>query len=534
MSMNSRFGRSIGQRMLGTLGLVLLISLIGSGISWWSLQRIAEQTGELTGTDIGTERVASDWYRNVTNGVQRTTAIAMSADTSLADFFAAEAAASTKQSSELQKRLEVLSVRPAEKALFQEIGVNRKGYLEGRDAVTAAKKEGDLVKARKIFDEKFVPAAASFQDSLKRMVELQRKTIDDTAASIDAANRAARISQLVFGLSAVAVGILLSLWLTRSITRPLSQAVQATNRIAGLDLTEQIHGHDRDETGRLLNALDSMQQSLRGLVAQVRTSTDSISTASAEIATGNQDLSTRTEQTASSLQQAASSMDQLTGTVRQSADSARTANQLAASAASVASRGGEVVAQVVSTMDEINASSRKISDIISVIDGIAFQTNILALNAAVEAARAGEQGRGFAVVASEVRSLAGRSADAAKEIKALIGASVDRVDTGSRLVKDAGSTMTEIVNSVQRVSDIIGEIAAATSEQSSGIAKVNSTVSELDQMTQQNAALVEEGAAAAESLKDQAVRLSEVVSAFKMPDGAEPSGLGRRLVPLLR
>jgi methyl-accepting chemotaxis protein len=283
--------------------------------------------------------------------------------------------------------------------------------------------------------------------------------------------------------------------------------------------------------GSVMDGLQRMVQSLRQTVTQVRQSTDSISTASTEIATGNQDLSARTEQTASNLQQAASSMEQLNGTVKQSADSARQANQLAASAAEVARRGGSVVAQVVSTMDEINASSKKISDIIGVIDGIAFQTNILALNAAVEAARAGEQGRGFAVVASEVRSLAGRSAEAAKEIKSLIGASVEKVETGSRLVADAGATMGEIVGSVQRVSDIIGEISAAASEQSDGIGQVNSAVTQLDQMTQQNAALVEESAAAAEALKEQAHRLAHVVSAFKLDGPAAHAAPAAALTP---
>ena len=263
-----------------------------------------------------------------------------------------------------------------------------------------------------------------------------------------------------------------------------------------------------------------MQAALRHMVGQVRVSTDSISNASAEIATGNQDLSSRTEQTAANLQQAASSMEQLTGTVKQSADSARQANQLAASAAEVAARGGNVVSRVVATMDDINASSKKIADIIGVIDGIAFQTNILALNAAVEAARAGEQGRGFAVVAGEVRSLAQRSAEAAKEIKALIGASVDKVESGSKLVADAGQTMQEIVGSVQRVTDIIGEITAAASEQSDGIGQVNTSVTQLDKMTQQNAALVEESAAAAESLKDQAQKLAAVVGTFRLERAA--------------
>jgi methyl-accepting chemotaxis protein len=272
---------------------------------------------------------------------------------------------------------------------------------------------------------------------------------------------------------------------------------------------------DDPVTAKLLGALRHVEQS----IAQVRQAADSIGTASTEIAGGNADLSARTEQTASNLQQAASSMEQLTGTVAHSADAAAQANQLASSAAQVARRGGEVVGQVVSTMDEIHASSRKIADIIGVIDGIAFQTNILALNAAVEAARAGEQGRGFAVVAGEVRSLAQRSAEAAKEIKALIGTSVDKVETGSKLVADAGATMNEIVASVQRVSDIIGEISAAAREQSSGLGQVNAAVADLDRMTQQNAALVEQSAAAAESLKEQAKRLAHIVATFRLSGG---------------
>ncbi|OGP03750.1 MAG: hypothetical protein A2Z93_13525 [Curvibacter sp. GWA2_64_110] len=268
--------------------------------------------------------------------------------------------------------------------------------------------------------------------------------------------------------------------------------------------------------GSLLDSLQRLSSVLRAMLGDIRHATQNMAIASSEIATGNQDLSQRTEQTASNLQRTASSMEVLTGTVRQSADAARQAYQLAATAAEVAARGGEVVGKVVTTMGDINHSSKKISDIIGVIDGIAFQTNILALNAAVEAARAGEQGRGFAVVASEVRALAGRSAEAAKEIKDLISASVDKVDSGSRLVQDAGSTMEEIVNSVRRVSDIIGEITAASSEQSSGIGEVNRAINVLDQMTQQNAALVEQSAAAAGSLKDQAHKLEQAVQAFRL------------------
>jgi methyl-accepting chemotaxis protein len=339
---------------------------------------------------------------------------------------------------------------------------------------------------------------------------------------VQAANGNARIGLLVFALCTLAAGGALAWWLTRSITRPLHEAAEVANAIANFDLTRQIETHGEDETGRLLRSLQTMQAALLKLISEVRGSTDSISTASAEIATGNLDLSQRTEQTASNLQQAASSMAELTGTVKQTADAALTANQLATSAAEVAKRGGEAVSQVVATMNEISQSSRKINDIIGVIDGIAFQTNILALNAAVEAARAGEQGRGFAVVAGEVRSLAQRSAEAAKEIKSLIMASVERVDSGSRQVQAAGSTMNEIVGSVQRVSDIIGEISAAAGEQSERIGVVNGSVLELDQMTQQNAALVEEAASAAESLKEQSVRLAQAIAVFRLDSGALP------------
>jgi methyl-accepting chemotaxis protein len=330
-------------------------------------------------------------------------------------------------------------------------------------------------------------------------------------------------NMLVLGITG-AVLCLLVLMVTaaltmRSILGSLGELRRSLNAIAGGDLASRLPASRRDELGSMIEALRRMQESLSHLVSQVRESAESIETASDEVASGNADLSVRTENTASSLQTAASSMSELTGTIAQSADSARQANHLADSAADVARRGGSVVSQVVTTMDAITASSRKISDIISVIDGIAFQTNILALNAAVEAARAGEQGRGFAVVASEVRSLAGRSAEAAKEIKTLINASVEGVETGSRLVGSAGQTMTEIVESVQRVATMIGEISTTTADQSNGISQINSAVNELEQMTQQNSALVEESTAAAHSLKDQASRLTQLVGTFKLsPD----------------
>ncbi|GKS76378.1 methyl-accepting chemotaxis protein [Acidovorax sp. SUPP950] len=321
---------------------------------------------------------------------------------------------------------------------------------------------------------------------------------------------------LVMAVALAVVGAGIFAMVRRGVSEPLRELTGAVTLVAQGDLTQAFETRRADEMGALVREVEGMRQRYLQVLQQVRTAVDSITTASAEIATGNQDLSARTENAASSIAQTAQSMEQLTGTVHQSADAARQANQLAGSAAEVAQRGGRVVGEVVSTMAEINASSRKIADIIGVIDGIAFQTNILALNAAVEAARAGEQGRGFAVVASEVRSLAGRSAEAAREIKALIGSSVARVEAGTRLVEDAGRTMGEIVGSVQRVGDIIGEITAAASEQSNGIVTVNTAVNQLDQMTQQNAALVEESAAAAQSLRDQASQLADAVQVFRL------------------
>jgi methyl-accepting chemotaxis protein len=344
---------------------------------------------------------------------------------------------------------------------------------------------------------------------------------DKVAVALQAAGDATRATMGSFILMGVvcALGIFAGIWVSRSIIRPLNQAVTVSRAVAEGDLSTEFEVNGRDETAQLLLSLKQMQGSLAAVVGNVRQGSEAVSTASAEIAQGNHDLSARTEQQASALEETAASMEELSSTVQQNADNARQANQLAQSASTVAVKGGEVVGQVVETMKGINDASKKISDIISVIDGIAFQTNILALNAAVEAARAGEQGRGFAVVATEVRSLAGRSADAAKEIKSLISASVGRVEQGTTLVDQAGVTMTEVVTAIRRVTDLMGEISAASTEQSQGVSQVGEAITQMDQVTQQNAALVEEMAAAASSLRSQAQDLVGTVAVFKLSHG---------------
>jgi methyl-accepting chemotaxis protein len=507
---------SIGVRLGLGFAVILLFSMLITGISVWRLHDVAVATRNMMELPLAKERYISDWYAKIDSGVRRTTAIARSSDTTLGAYFAEEAKQSSVVSGELQKKIEALISSPEEKELFRLVSEQRKVYLDSRAQVSKLKADGHEAEAEQAFQNIFVPGSTKYLKVVNDMLQHQRASIDTTAREIDEVAKTSRNLLLTLAVLALGFGVVCAWLLTMGIVRPLRTAVEIARKVAGGDLTAQIDASAKDETGQLLLALKDMNTSLLNIVSEVRSGTDSIATSSTEIAAGNQDLSSRTEEQAGSLEETASSMEELTSTVKQNADNARQANQLAASAAQVAVKGGEVVAQVVGTMESINASSNKIVDIISVIDGIAFQTNILALNAAVEAARAGEQGRGFAVVASEVRNLAQRSASAAKEIKTLIGASVEQVNAGSMLVAQAGSTMTDIVDSVQRVSDIITEITAASSEQSVGIDEINRAIGQMDAVTQQNAALVEESAAAAESMQHQAHNLAQVVSVFKL------------------
>jgi methyl-accepting chemotaxis protein len=510
----------IGTRLSIGFAIVLLMLVAITVIGLWRLDDIADTTQDMVDQPIATERLISDWYANVQGSVRRTTAIAKSNDPSLVTFFADETAESAKLSTELQSKIEPLMDLPEEKALFAQIGQARKTFVTARETIAKLKAAGKTDEVNQVFDTTFLPSAKEYSASMRQLVALQRGESDKQALSVHAIKLSSRTMLIAIGVAALLFGIACAWWLTVGITKPLSKAVFAARKVAEGDLTYQIEVSSTDETGQLLQSLKEMTTNLAGIVAEVRNGTDTIGTASSQIAAGNMDLSGRTELQASSLEETASSMEELTATVKQNTENALQANQMAASASAIASQGGEMVAKVVNTMSSINDSSKKIVDIISVIDGIAFQTNILALNAAVEAARAGEQGRGFAVVASEVRNLAQRSAAAAKEIKTLIGDSVDKVDAGTRLVDQAGTTMGEIVTSVKRVADIMAEITAASREQSAGIEQVNQAVGQMDQVTQQNAALVEEAAAAAQSLLDQARSLSETVSVFKITDSS--------------
>jgi methyl-accepting chemotaxis protein len=506
----------IGTRLALGFGLVLVLLL---GIVVTVLVRMRSTEAGLAQANAYERRamLAEQWVARTQLNAARTIAIAKAGgQDSIEAYYKPQIKATSAEISALQKELESGTVGAGTQALLARIAERRTTYIGARERMFAALKAGDPAAAQALLDKEMQPAVDAYLATMAEMKDHEAQLAHERLAALDEERRSARQLLVALVVLALAIGAASALVITRSVTRPLQRALQSARIFADGDLSRTLDSRRRDELGELLRELGRMQVGLRRMVGAVRESSHHIVGASGEIASGNQDLSTRTEHAAGSLQQAAASMEQLNTAVRHSADSAAQANQLAASAAGVASRGGEVVARVVATMDDIHGSSKKIADIIGVIDGIAFQTNILALNAAVEAARAGEQGRGFAVVAGEVRGLAQRSAQAAREIKALIGASVEKVESGTRLVDDAGRTMQEIVGSVRRVTDIVGEIAAAAREQSSGIGQMHGAVAQLDQATQQNAALVEQSAAASESLKEQAHRLADAVGSFRI------------------
>ncbi|MDM0122613.1 methyl-accepting chemotaxis protein [Variovorax arabinosiphilus] len=506
----------IGTRLGGGFAVMLLLMVLIAGVGMVRLNAVADSTARMVEEALVKERLANQWANLLGPSIVHSFGMAKATDPENEAYFKKSLTAGVASINPVQQQMEKLLTAPEERQLFLAVADARKRVLEHLAGINQLKAAGDREGAAKLADTQYQAALVVYQKAVQAIADAQRVQIDTMAKEIQRDHDSA--VQLLGLLSALAVlvGAVCAWWLTVGIVRPMRGAVELAERVAAGDLSSRMVADSRDEVGQLLTALKGMNDSLAKVVGEVRQGTDTMATASSQIASGNQDLSSRTEQQASSLEETAASMEELTSTVKQNADNARQANQLAVSASEVAVRGGSVVGQVVDTMSSINASSKKIVDIISVIDGIAFQTNILALNAAVEAARAGEQGRGFAVVASEVRSLAQRSAAAAKEIKGLIDDSVSKVEAGSHQVAEAGQTMEEIVASVRRVTDIMGEISAASHEQTQGIEQINQAITQMDQVTQQNAALVEEAAAAAGSLQEQAGSLSQVVSVFQL------------------
>ncbi len=515
VSMNIKDIR-ISVRLAVCFAVLIGVMCVITGIALKSLNRVEKSTAEIVEDRYQKIALASDISDNVNGAVRSLRDALLGRTPEESAKYTEQGQSFSAKTGKALAQIEKLLTSPRDKDMLKMVMDARNAYTPSRDKLRELIKQNKKEEGTELLFKEVVPVQDKYLKALDDFVAYQKTMMDESV--LQGKQTASSATSLMLLLSGAAILICVAAaWLvTRSITGPLNQAVSIAGAVAQGDLTVRIEATTKDETGTLLASLKSMNENLHRIVTQVRQGTDAITTASKEIASGNLDLSSRTEEQAGSLEETASAMEELTSTVKQNADNARQANTLAATASEVAVQGGSVVGQVVQTMGEINDASRKIVDIISVIDGIAFQTNILALNAAVEAARAGEQGRGFAVVASEVRTLAQRSASAAKEIKALIDDSVTRVDNGSRLVEQAGSTMSEVVASVKRVTDVVGEISAASSEQSAGIEQINRAIAQMDEVTQQNAALVEEAAAAAQSLQEQSHRLSETVSIFRL------------------
>jgi methyl-accepting chemotaxis protein len=506
----------ISKRLALGFGILCALLVLIVGLSITMLGRIKQGTDEIAHNRMPTTSAANSVLVEINDIAIALRNMMLTHDAADRQKQMDEIVSSGRAGKAFFEKLQSSIKEPKGQELLRQMGAAHDKYLNSQQELLKLINAGADEEAKAYLIAELRPALRALKSAVAEQVALQRELT--AAASASAAQTYSDTLLLMFGIGAAALALAAVVgWrITVSITRPVARALEVANTVAGGDLTSRINVTGRDEMGQLLQALKSMNENLARTVGTVRGGTETIATASAQVAAGSQDLSVRTEQQASSLEETASSMEELTATVKQNADNARQANVLAEVASNVAARGGDVIGQVVGTMGEINSSASKIADIIGVIDGIAFQTNILALNAAVEAARAGEQGRGFAVVATEVRNLAQRSAAAAKEIKTLIGDSTQKVQAGSKLVSEAGSTMHEIVESVKRVTDIMAEITSASQEQTAGIEQINQAIAQMDEVTQQNAALVEETAAASESMQDQAAKLAQAVAVFRV------------------
>jgi len=512
----------IGVRLAGGFGMVLLLMTALIVIGVLRLGQISDVTRKLVDSDWEKNEKINAIGSNARDNNRLTLEMFIAPDDAYLKHLNEQIDGHKKEIDAAVEYLDNNLYLQEAKMLLAKLKESRAAYTASFSKVEQLLNTGKKVEAAKLMTTETVPALTEFMDNVNQFDRLLKSVVVSDGADIKHTVDFTAKVMIGLGLAALLIGVTFALVITRSITRPMADAVRVAETVASGDLSGQIEVASTDETGQLMQALKNMNDSLLKIVNQVRTGTDTIATASNQIAAGNLDLSSRTEEQASALEETASSMEELTSTVKQNADNARQANQLAVSASGVAQKGGAVVSQVINTMGSINESAKKIVDIIGVIDSIAFQTNILALNAAVESARAGEQGRGFAVVASEVRNLAQRSAAAAKEIKLLINDSVERVDIGTKLVDQAGATMNEVVESVKRVTDIMEEISSASLEQTAGIEQINQAIMQMDEVTQQNAALVEEAAAAAQSLEVQSSNLVDVVSVFKT-EGNRPA-----------
>ena len=507
----------LGRRLLATFVTVLLLTLAGSAIGVWSLRSVDAATRQAIENNVATERLVADAYRLQAINTERYKAMALSSEPEVGEILSADIERTQTHYRELMDQLATRLQTPAEQALLTGTHDKAQDFQAAVKELVTARDFGLTERIRKVFTERFEPSAAALLGSLQQLAQSQRDAIDAAGAQIAQSSQRAQVALTLFCATALLLGSVLTWWLVRSISRPIGAANATAQRVSSLDLRENIEGHNRDEAGQLLLSLNTMQEALRTLVMQVRQSAQSVRLAAHEIAQGNADLSERTEGTASSLQQTAAALEQVTQRLHQSTETAARAEHMASQASAVATEGGNAMAQVVRTMQNIQQSSRKVEEVTGVIDSIAFQTNILALNAAVEAARAGEQGRGFAVVAAEVRQLAMRAGEAAREIKGLIATSAQNVETGTALVNGAGHTMGQIVESIRNVASMISDISTTTLSQTRDINDINTAVARLDQMTQQNSALVEESAAASEGLRHQANELTHLISQFVLP-----------------